>query len=112
MRYVFDLDETLCTGYPYEGAIPLISNIAVVNHLKNEGHTIIINTARGGDTCNGNTGKILKKYGLLTLQQLKDWEINYDEIYFGKPGGDIYIDNKGENAISYFSRMKIEIEKK
>lgn len=98
MRICFDLDETLCTGYPYEKARPLHEAIAVVNSLKEKGHTIIIYTARRMSKHKGNIGKVLEEVGKLTFEQLDNWGIVYDELYFGKPSADYYIDDKAINA--------------
>jgi len=94
MRYVFDLDETLCTGYPYEKATSIQHNINKLNCLHEEGHTIIINTARGMGRTKGNVGRALALIGKLTFEQLEEWGVLYDEIYFGKPSADRYFDDK------------------
>jgi phosphoglycolate phosphatase-like HAD superfamily hydrolase len=94
MRIVFDLDGTLCTGYPYEDAVPLPGAQETLRKLKEQGHTIIIYTARGMGSCAGNSGAAVAKIGGVTLTQLKDWDFIYDEIVFGKPAGDIYVDDK------------------
>lgn len=98
MRICFDLDETLCTGYPYEKAKPIICAIHVLNSLHEAGHVIIIHTARGMSSRQGNVGKIVKDLGKLTLEQLDSWGVKYDEIVFGKPAADLYIDDKAVNA--------------
>lgn len=98
MRICFDLDETLCTGYPYNTAVPLKDRISIVNRLKASGHVIIIYTARGMGSSGGNTAKAIKNIGKLTLEQLDAWGVKYDEIVFGKPSADYYIDDKGINA--------------
>ena len=36
----------------------------------------------------------------LTLNQLDSWGFVYDEIYFGKPNAELYIDDKAYNANS------------
>jgi hypothetical protein len=94
MRICFDLDETLCTGYPYEIAIPLDGACELLQKLGSEGHTIIIQTARGMGRSNGNIGKAQNLVAKLTLDQLESWGFIYDEIYFGKPAADLYIDDK------------------
>lgn len=50
-------------------------------------------------TCHGNVGGVLKSVGLVTLQQLEDLQIPYDEIYFGKPYADLYVDDLSVNAM-------------
>lgn len=99
MRICFDLDETLCTGKPYNQAKPLPGRKELLARLKKEGHEIIIYTARGMKTYHGNIGQVVKELASLTLLQLKQWEFIYDEIYFGKPSADLYIDDKAITTI-------------
>ena len=105
MRLCFDLDETLCTGYPYEECRPIPEAIDVVNSLKKKGCVIIIHTARGMNTYQGNTGKVVKNLGKLTLEQLNAWGVEYDEIVFGKPSADFYIDDKAISA-AFIPKLK------
>lgn len=95
MRICFDLDNTLCTGTPYEEARPYPWVSKYLKELKSEGHTVIIHTARKMSTYNGNIGMVNKAICFLTLKQLEEWDFIYDEIYFGKPAADIYVDDKG-----------------
>lgn len=99
MRICFDLDETLCTGKPYKNAKPILANINFLKELKKEGHIIIIYTARGMGRSSSNAGAALKEIGALTFLQLDNWGIPYDELFFGKPSADIYIDDKAFNAL-------------
>ena len=97
MIYCFDLDGTLCTntGGQYAKAEPLVNRIARVNNLYNEGHKIIISTARGSETK-------LDWYAL-TQDQLVKWGVKYHELYVGKkPNADFYIDDRAINAEVYF----------
>ncbi len=96
-RYCFDLDNTLVT-YPvvpndYTTVEPIQSTIDFLTYLKKLGHTIIIYTARRMKTHGGNTGKILADIGKITFETLEKFNIPYDEIYFGKPYADFYIDD-------------------
>lgn len=98
MIYVFDLDGTLCetTGRDYQNARPLLERIARVNALSADGHTIVIDTARGSGTGDD--------WGLLTARQLSRWGVQYDSLYVGrKPPGDYYIDDKGVTAEDFFA---------
>ena len=52
MRYVVDIDGTICTPGPteemrYEQALPIQDRIDKINKLYDEGHTIVYLTARG-----------------------------------------------------------------
>jgi hypothetical protein len=98
MIYCFDLDGTLCThdhAGRYLQATPIRERIAVLRKLKAEGHTIIIDTARGsvsGEDWQGRTAK-----------QLADWGVPYDELRTGrKVFADAYIDDKGMSADQFF----------
>ena len=57
------------------------------------GHHIIIFTARRMRTHNGNIKKVKKDIETLTINQLKSFKINYDELIFGKPYAHFYIDD-------------------
>ncbi len=101
-RYCFDLDNTLVT-YPeksgdYSTVKPIEKNIRMVRYLKKLGHTIIIHTARRMKTHGGNQGALLKDIGKITFDSLDKFNIPYDEIYFGKPYADYYIDDKAVSA--------------
>ena len=48
----------------------------------------------------GNEGKVLADIGKITFDTLDKFQIHYDEIYFGKPYADFYIDDKAINALS------------
>ena len=41
-----------------------------------------------------------------TKEQLKSWGVKYHQLFLGKPGGDIYIDDKGFPADNYFNQME------
>ena len=90
-KYFIDLDNTLCFTKlsDYNNSIPIIERIEYVNKLKSEGNHITIWTARGSRSGND--------YKDLTILQLSQWNVNYDEILFGKPDYDIYLDDKSFN---------------
>jgi len=101
LRYVFDLDNTLVT-YPvipkdYTSVLPIKKMIDLVQHLKNNGHYIIIYTARRMATHGHNIGAVIKDIGRITFDTLEKFNIPYDELVFGKPLGDIYIDDRAYN---------------
>ena len=48
-------------------------------------------------THNNNIGKVMKDIGVITFKTLDDFNIPYDEIIFGKPIADVYIDDKSIN---------------
>lgn len=104
MRLCFDLDETLCVGYPYDIAQPIPGRAMLLKQLKVQGHTIVIYTARGMGRTNNQVAEALKQIESITLKQLSQWDFVFDEIWFGKPSADIYIDDK---AISHVNNLNI-----
>jgi capsule biosynthesis phosphatase len=98
MRIVIDLDGTICflkeKGQSYADVLPRPGAIETMKELRAKGHYIIISTARNMATQEANLGKVLKNVGLITLQWLENHDVPYDEIYFGKPNGEIYIDDR------------------
>jgi capsule biosynthesis phosphatase len=113
LRICFDLDNTL-VSYPsipgdYTTVRPITANIQLLNSLKKAGHEIIIYTARRMATHKHNIGRVMKDIALITLESLEMLGIEYDEIIFGKPIADIYIDDRAINPyltdISYFGLM-------
>lgn len=101
-RICFDLDQTLVTKPQIKGdyttVLPIQRNIDLCNYLKKLNNYIIIHTARRMQTHNGNIGSILKDVGKITLHTLDEFKILYDEIVFGKPYADFYIDDKSINS--------------
>lgn len=104
LKFCFDLDNTLVT-YPkikndYTTVEPIQKNIDFLNHLKSQGHYIIIYTARRMKTFNGNVSKVIKDVGQITFNTLDQFNIKYDELCFGKPHADFYIDDLAVNSNS------------
>jgi capsule biosynthesis phosphatase len=97
MRLCIDLDGVICQlkepGQTYDQLLPVPGAPEKLRELKANGHYVIINTARHMKTCQGNLGAVGAKISLITLTWLEKYEIPYDEIYFGKPHADIYIDD-------------------
>jgi capsule biosynthesis phosphatase len=101
-RICFDLDNTLVT-FPsekgdYTSVQPIQRNIDFLKYLRNFGHTIIIYTARRMKSHSGNVGRVMADIGKITFDTLERFDIPYDEIYFGKPYANVYIDDAGLNA--------------
>jgi capsule biosynthesis phosphatase len=80
--------------------LPIQKNIDYLKLLKKLGNTIIIHTARRMRTSNGNPGKAIADIGKITFDTLHKYDIPYDEIFFGKPYADYYIDDLAINANS------------
>jgi capsule biosynthesis phosphatase len=97
MKICIDLDGVICQlkkeGETYDILLPVDGAQEHLRQLKDAGHYIIINTARHMKTCQGNLGMVVAKISLITLKWLEKYEIPYDEIYFGKPHADVYIDD-------------------
>lgn len=98
MRICIDLDGTICelrkAGEGYADVLPKPGAADFIRALHEQGHTIIIHTARNMATQGHNVGKVMKSVGLITLEWLERYQIYYDEIFFGKPNADITIDDR------------------
>lgn len=98
MIYVFDLDGTLCEteGRNYAEAKPVTSRIDAVNRLYAEGHTIIVDTARGSVTG--------EDWWRRTFAQLVRWGLHFHELRTGKKFyANYYIDDSGVHADEFFA---------
>jgi capsule biosynthesis phosphatase len=109
LRFCFDLDNTLVT-HPlihgdYKTVRPIWRNIEYLKFLKNCGHTIIIYTARRMKTHKGNVGAIISDVGKITIETLEKFEIPYDELFFGKPYANFYVDDLAVNANSEIDKF-------
>lgn len=106
-RIAWDLDDTLCVGNPYIDAEPLKGMIEIVNQLYDEGHTIIIYTARGMASCTSPQAAI-NKYWHLTYSQLMKWGIKFHLLIMGKPHFDMLIDNKAINSLCIMDKDDVK----
>jgi hypothetical protein len=88
----FDLDGTLCSNTfgDYGSAEPFAWAIARVNALADAGNRIVISTARGSATG--------IDWSERTRAQLERWGVRYDELVFGKPSADVYVDDRAVHA--------------
>ena len=111
MRIVLDLDGVICAlKKPNETYLEVQPNEDVISKMrewKKDGHYLIIHTGRHMRTCDGNVEEVIKKIGPVTSEWLKKWDVPFDEIHYGKPYGDVYIDDLGIT----FSSVK-QLEKK
>jgi len=105
MTYVFDIDGTICslTDGNYELASPFQERIDKINKLHDEGHKIIFHTARGMGRHNNNRIYAAAEFWIFTHEQLKKWGVKFDDIFLGKPSGDLYIDDKGIKDEDFFA---------
>ena len=104
MRICFDLDGVICKlrepHQEYADLEPVDGAVEKLRALRAAGHYIIISTARHMKTCQGNVGMVVARQGAVTLDWLKRHGIAYDEIHFGKPHAQVYID---DNALRFQS---------
>ncbi len=105
MTYVFDIDGTICskTDGDYTLAQPIPDRIQKVNSLYDDGHTIILLTARGMGRHRNNFINAQRDFYELTSVQLKQWGVKHHQLFLGKPSGDYYIDDKGINDEDFFN---------
>ena len=116
MRIAVDLDGTICpikqSGQTYADLEPLPGATKRIRELRAAGHYVIIITARNMATCQSNLGTVMKNVGKITLDWLARYEIEYDEIYFGKANAHIYIDDRAFRFSSWAEITLDVLEKK
>lgn len=104
MRICFDLDGVIChikkPNEHYSDVLPLDGAVEKIRMLRQNGHYIIIHTARHMKTTEGNVAKAIAKIGKVTLDWLERHGVEYDEIIFGKPWANVYVD---DNAMRFTS---------
>lgn len=89
VKIVCDIDGVIAQKTPgnrYDQATPNLVNISILQKLHQQGHTIILHTARGY-----TTGIDWRE---VTEKQMEKWGVPYDDLVFGKPDADFYIDDK------------------
>jgi CMP-N,N'-diacetyllegionaminic acid synthase len=106
LRLCVDIDgilATLVTDLDYGNCRPNREAIDAINTLAAAGHRIILHTARGSQS-----GRDWKQS---TEAQMRQWGVHYDEIVFGKPAADLYIDDKLVSAKTIISAARAVREK-
>lgn len=107
MRICIDLDGVVCRlkrpgeDTPYGDLEPVPGSAEKIRAFRAAGHTVILQTARHMKTCDGNVGKVLARQGAQTFAWLARHGIEFDEIHFGKPHADVYIDDNGFRFTSW-----------
>jgi capsule biosynthesis phosphatase len=108
MRICIDIDGVICSlrkpGQSYDDVVPLPGAADKLRSFRAAGHTVVLHTARHMKTTDGNVGKVMARVGQITLAWLARHQIEYDEIFFGKPWADIYID---DNALRFSNWAEI-----
>ena len=87
--FVFDIDGVIAHLSPnnnYALAKPNFEIIHKINELSDAGHYIVLFTARGSKTG--------KDWRSITENQMKEWGVKFNEIRFGKPFADYYVDDR------------------
>ena len=101
MRICFDIDGTICMpaqGTDYTVAFPVLGVVKRIRELKQAGHWIVLYTARGSGTGTD--------WGIVTERQLREWAVPYDELVFGKPYADVYVDDRAVNISDFLLVMR------
>ena len=105
MKICIDIDGVLCElrrpDQTYAEVRPLPGAVEKMKSLKQAGHYLILCTARHMATCNSNTGLVVARQGKTLLDWLAENEIPHDEIWFGKPHADVYVDDNGFRFTSW-----------
>jgi capsule biosynthesis phosphatase len=101
LRICFDIDNTILKyrkpNQSYKECEPIEPMVTYLKQLKELGHTIILYTARGMATQKNDLGRVMSTIASDTFESLQTHGIPYDEIYFGKPHANIYIDDRAFN---------------
>lgn len=105
---VIDLDGTICSQESsdrYAQARPQAEVIRRVNQLWTEGWDVVIYTARGMSTY-GDASVANSAHREMTERWLEENRVCYTRLVFGKPAGDVYVDDKGR-SIDDFTAGKV-----
>lgn len=105
MNAVFDLDDTISIhkNRDFANAEPIDKTIRKIRDLKRDGWTITIYTARGQNSCKGDLKLIEERNRTQIETWLAEHDVPYDKIVFGKPLGDLYVDDKGISLEAFLS---------
>jgi glycerol-3-phosphate cytidylyltransferase len=105
MTYCFDIDGTICTmeaDHNYNNATPFKDVVDEIKRLHENGHRIVLCTARGNGSGINWTD--------VTLKQMHEWGVPYDQISIGeKVGADYYIDDKAINIVDWRKQIKKKV---
>lgn len=93
---ICDIDDTISstTTHDWEFAQPIYPTINKINKLYDMGWTIILMTARGQVSCQGDFKKADEKYRTKIEQWLKKNGVKYHMLSFEKYLGAYYVDDK------------------
>ena len=104
-----DIDDTILTteNRDFEHSIPRQDVIDKINAFHNAGYKVILSTARGAKSC-ATIEERIAKYDALTRQWLKEHFVKYDELWFGKPNADFYVDDKNMSIEQFLGFENID----
>lgn len=102
---VFDIDDTICTtkNRDYPNSEPIQDVIDKIKLMKSMGWTIRLHTSRGVASCKGDMKLILERNKDVLETWLAEHEVPYDELIFGKPLADLYVDDKAMNVNDFIT---------
>lgn len=105
-RLIVDIDDTILDNKnrDYEHAEPHQEVIDKLNALYDSGmYSIVFFTSRGMRSCNGNAELAKRKNDSILRKWLTEHNVKYDDIIYGKPLGDLYIDDKAMHVNDFLS---------
>lgn len=104
---VFDVDGTICRetdddgnlyhplGVSYSDRPPYPFAVKAINDLYDQGYEIVLFTARYMHKENQSQLNSHSRGYSELVKWCEKWGINYSRLVFGKPSGQLYIDNHG-----------------
>lgn len=112
LRIVVDVDNVICRNWrrkPYDKAEPICKAIEKINYLKEAGHHICLFTSRGMASNNNDPQKAEERNRKTLEEWLEKNGVKYDELVFGKPLADLYIDDRAVNDIEFIEQDLCEL---
>lgn len=95
---VFDVDDTICSNERrtgYKDCVPSLTMIDKINNIHDVlGFKVILYTSRGMKSCGNDVDKAIAKNKEILEDWLDKYDVHYDELVFGKPFADLYVDDK------------------
>lgn len=102
MRYCFDIDDTITKwndNRDYENFEPDLEMVRIINSLYDQGHYILLFTARGMTSVGPD--KIESEIVPPLVKNLKKIGLKYNKLLTHKPVYDIIIDDKAMNPVDF-----------